>query len=307
MHLFYEGTDVTRYVDIVKCIHRDVAGGRCDNVEIEMENAGAWFRWKPQCDDKIQVQMDDYHTGTMFLSSILPQNGRFRVIASSLPSAARKSIRYATYSGMRIADIMESCAGECEMRSALYGIDEDVAYPFLTRNKESAPAFLSRILRWEGAVLKVYDGRLIGISVRYAQSLSASQTLSIKANQQGVEYVKRDDAKWAGVSIKTPYATGFADDKSAPYGRTERLSDELPAMDNAQASRWAQGILLCQNRQAEELFISMEFNPNLSAMTRIDVLSETDMFGQWLIEEAEHDLFKRQSRIKLLRCIDLGR
>ena len=39
MQLFYEGTDITRDVDVVKCIHRDVSGGRCDSMEIELEHA----------------------------------------------------------------------------------------------------------------------------------------------------------------------------------------------------------------------------------------------------------------------------
>ena len=47
----------------------------------------------------------------------------------------------------------------------------------------------------------------------------------------------------------------------------------------------------------------MEYNPGLTAMTRIDVDSPTDADGQWLIDEVEHDFFHKKSKAKLLRCV----
>ena len=59
----------------------------------------------------------------------------------------------------------------------------------------------------------------------------------------------------------------------------------------------------CRNRTAEELTVGMEYNPGLTAMTRIDVDSPTDADGQWLIDEVEHDFFHKKSKAKLLRCV----
>lgn len=53
----------------------------------------------------------------------------------------------------------------------------------------------------------------------------------------------------------------------------------------------------------EELTVGMEYNPGLTAMTRIDVDSPTDADGQWLIDEVEHDFFRKTSKAKLLRCV----
>ena len=273
MQLFYEGTDITREVDVVKCVHRDVSGGRCDSIEIELENAAAWYRWQPKRDDMLEVQMDGYSTGILFLNSVLPTAGKYRIIATSLPSAARRKV-YAAYEGMRIADIMASCAAECGMDSTLFGIDEDITYTYLMRHKEGAPAFLSRILQYEGAVLKALNGRLTAISIEYAQTMAAVQTIEISADQAGTHYLRRDDIKLAGITIKTPYATGGAEDADAPYGQREVFTDH-PVTDAAQAARWARGLLLCHNRIAEELTVNMEFNPGMTAMTRIDIESAT--------------------------------
>lgn len=301
MQLFYEGTDITRDVDVVKCIHRDVSGGRCDSIEIELEHAAAWYRWKPQRDDVMEVQKDGYSTGILFLNTILPTAGKYRIIATSLPSTSRRKT-YAVYEDMRISDIVASCAAECGMDSALFGIDNDITYPYLMRQKEGAPAFLSRILKYEGAVLKSLNGRLTAISIEYAQGMAATQTIKITADQVGTYYLRRDDIKLAGITIKTPYATGGAEDADAPYGQRELFTDH-PATDSAQAARWARGLLLCHNRTAEELTVNMEFNPGMTAMTRIDIESATDADGQWLIDEVEHDFFRKTSKAKLLRCV----
>lgn len=302
MQLFYEGTDITGNVDVVKCNHRDVSGGRCDSIEIELENAAAWYRWQPQRDDVLEVQMDGYSTGALYLNAIYPSDGTYKIIATSLPSAARRKA-YASYEGMRIADIMAACAAECGMSEGLFGIDGDIAYRYLMRQREGAPAFLNRILQWEGAVLKTLNGRLTAISIEYAQALDAAQIIEIGANQAGVRHLRRDEAKLSGVSIRTPYASASAEDGGAPYGDRETIA-ECPATDAAQAARWARGLLLHRNRTAEELVIDTEFNPAFTAMVRIDVDGATDANGQWLIDEAEHDFVLRRSKVRLLRCID---
>lgn len=300
MQLFYEGTDITGDVDVVKCVHRDVSGGRCDSIELELENAAAWYRWQPQRDDVLEVQMDGYSTGALFLNTILPGEGKYRIIATSLPSAARRKV-YQAYENANLADIMAACAAECGMDSGLFGVD-DISYPYILRHKEGAPAFLSRILQYEGAVLKALNGRLTAISIEYAQALDAAQTIEISANQAGTHYLRRDDIKLAGISIKTPFASGSAEDSGAPHGQHEVFTDH-PATDAAQAARWARGLLLHNNRAAEEMTVSMEFNPGFTAMTRIDISSPTDADGQWLIDEVEHDFFGKKSKVKLLRCI----
>lgn len=301
MQLIYNGTDITEDVDVVKAIHRDVSGGRCDCLELVLENAAAWYRWQPQTDDTLRLTKESYDTGDLYLNTILPEAGRYRLLATSTPSAARRKANK-TYENMKLSDIVASCAAECGMDSALYGVDGNITFPFLLRFKESAPAFLSRILTWEGAVLKAYAGRLMAISIDAMQNMTAGQTIEISANQRGTRYIRRDNVKISGVTIKSPFADGRATDAGANDAHDETYTD-YPALDSAQAARWSRGVLLCRNRAAEELNIDVEFNPGLTAMTRIDIDSATDAAGEWLVDEVVHDFIKDSSSAKMLRCI----
>lgn len=301
MQLFYEGVDIAGKVDVVKCIHRDGCGGRCDCLELELEHAGAWYSWEPKQGDRIVAARDGYDTGTLYLNTILPQEGRFRILATSVPVTARRK-RWASYEENTLGGILTLCAAECGMSGSLYGLNGSIMYPYLLRRDESGAAFANRLLEMEGAVLKTVNGKFAGIGVEYAQGLAAVQELAIGADQRSVIHMRRDDQMLYSLTVKTPYGecTAYA---PGAAGCGEEVLAHLPAMDDAQAGRWARNLLLMRNRRAEELTFSMEFNPGLSAMVRVDVQSATDAAGEWIVDETEHDFVRGISKAKLLRCL----
>lgn len=301
MQLYYEGTDITGDVEVTRCVHRDMAGGRCDSADITLENAAAWYRWKPRRDDRIEIRRGGYTTGTLYLNAILPEEGRYRIVATSLPSAARQK-RSASYENMTLADMMAACGAECGMGSALYGLDGSIACRWTARQEEGPGAFLSRIIRREGGVLKAVNGRFTAIGVLYAQGLKAGQLITLTADQPEAEYIRREDVKYSSLTIETPYAGAIARDTGAA-GAISRVLTCHPATDGAQAGRWARGLLLMNNRQGEQLTLGMAFNAALTAMIAIEVEGQVDGAGSWLAEEVEHDFVEGRSRVKLLRQI----
>lgn len=302
MELYYENTDITEDVDVVRCVHHESSSGRCDCLEIELEHAAAWYSWGPKQDDRIIAALNGYNTGQMYLNTVLPQEGRFRILATSIPNAARRTA-WRSYAGMTLSEILADCAAECGMDSRIYGLDSRITYPFLLRRGESGAAFLSRLLEWEGAVFKTFSGRFMGIGIEYAQEMDAKQVIEISPDQPGVTYLRRDSERLSGITLKTPYAVCSAVDNAAPSGNWA-VYTELPVLDEVSGGRWARGTLLTHNRRAEELTISSEFNAGFSSMTRIDVDSGTDMAGAWIIDEAEHDFINKTSKAKMYRCIN---
>ncbi len=106
---------------------------------------------------------------------------------------------------------------------------------------------------------------------------------------------------WTGVTIDTPFGKGSARDGGAT-GQSVVISD-LAVDSDAMAYRWARGILLAHNRQAEVLNIEMDFNPGYTAMVRIDVKSTTDAAGNWIIDNVEQNLLDGRTKAKMLRCV----
>lgn len=303
MNLYYEGTNITADVNITRCTHRDVSHGRADCLELEMDHAAAWYRWGPKTDDQIRITHNGYDTGVLYLNAVYPERDTFRILATSLPSAARRKA-WGSFQNKSLQTIMHNCAAECGIDAKLYGIDTAFMYPFLLRRNEGCAAFLDRLGSWEGTVIKAFNGAFRGISIDFAQSLAASKSLRITTQQEGVTYTRRDNIKFTGITVATPYAQATARDTAAG-GNNLPVLTQLPAFDVTQARRWARGILLMHNRKAEQLTISSSFDAAMTSLVRVDVSGDTDANGEWLIDEVEHDLFNGTSTAKMLRVLEI--
>lgn len=303
MNLYYEGVDITGSVNITRCVHRDVSHGRADSLEIELDHAAAWYRWGAKTDDKIRLTHNGYDTGILYLNAVYPERDTFRILATSLPAAARRKA-WKSFENKSLLTIMRHCAAECGLDAKLYGISAALTYPFILRRNEGCAAFLDRLGNWEGAVIKAFNGAFRAISVEYAQSLAASRKLTITTDQKGVSYTRRENTKYSGVSVHTPFARATVIDPLAAVDHHMTVT-HLPANDPAQAMRFARGLLMMHNRQAEVLQISGSFDAGMTSMIRVDVEGNTDANGRWLIDEVEHDLKNETSRAKLLRVVDI--
>lgn len=208
MQLIYQGTDITNYVEIAQANHRDAASGRCDALEITLESASDWFRWQPVEDDTIRVTHDGYDTGTLYLNRVYPEDGRYTIHATSLPSSARKKA-WKSYEGLTLTEIVSACASEAQFGYELYGMERAMRYDYLLRKDEGCAAFLNRIAEWECAFLKCYDGsfRLIGLD--FAQSLAVTQTIELMSDQKGARYMRDPSARYSGVTVITPLCKGL--------------------------------------------------------------------------------------------------
>lgn len=299
--LIYEGTDITDDVDIIECVCRDVSGGESDCLNLKVDHADKWLRWGPQKNDTIQVKRSGYDSKTLFLNTVIPEDGAYRIFATGAKSVPFPA-RWQSFENKTLGAIMSMCAGEIGMGARQYGISGSIMYEYLMRNNISAPVFLETICNREGAVLKTLSGDYVAIGVQYAQSLTPMHEMELDSDQLDSEYIDRRDLSWASVQIRTPFGSGTARDSSA--SGQDRVITDMTIDNSAHAYRWAKGILLMHNRESEILKIEMDFNPGYTAMVRIDVKSETDARGQWIIHETEQDLLDGRTKAKMLRCIN---
>ena len=84
MNLVYKDHDITDYVNITKCVCRNVSCGRADSMELEFDHAASWYAWGPKEDDTIIGSLEGFTTGKMFLNAVMPEGDKFRIIATAL-------------------------------------------------------------------------------------------------------------------------------------------------------------------------------------------------------------------------------
>lgn len=302
MELIYEGVDITKDVRVVSAVCRDASGGKSDSLELVLGDAEKWYSWKPQQDDKISLRQEGYSTGTMYLSAVQPEEGEYRILATAQPMAARRRANK-SYEDMTLEAIMGLCAAECGMRWRLYGIDGGIRYHYLLRTGESCAALLNRLAGLEGAALKCWDGQLTMIGIAKQQTAAASETIRITARQPGAVHTNRERERLRQLTMVTPWVQVSAWDTGGSGELSETETQASPP-DAATAGRWARGLLLCRNRQAEKLTLHSRFRAEWTAMLRADVTGGTTADGKWLMDEVEHDFVAGTSRVTLVRCIE---
>ena len=301
MRLFWNSKEITEYCNITGCIYRDAAGGKSDTLELTLDRASVWYRWGPEEGDEIEVTETGFETGILYLTAVIPLRDEYRILASGMkPAANRKT--WAGFKNMTLRMLVERCAAESGMAGKIFGMDGNLLIPYAMRRGEGCAAFLARIGRAEGFKLKTYNGAMRAIYLPYAEEQEPRARLNLTAKQDGVTYRRRRNLKYSTLTVMSPWAKATARDESAE-GVNDMTVTTLPAMDNTQAGRWARNLLREKNRLAEELTIEQTFNSRMTALSRVEVNGGTDMDGQWLIEEAEHDLKNKTTCAKMLRVI----
>ena len=300
MKIIYQGTDITGLAGVKKCIVRDTAGKRCDSLEIAFDNAEMWHAWGPEKDDRIIVRHDGYDSGTMYVNTVLPEDGTYRIIATALPCAARakgfRSFRLKT-----VEEIMRICAMASSMDYRIFGIDGKAAIPYTEQDDESPAAFLSRLLALEGAALKCVSGRYTAIGYEYAQDLEPVQTIPLPSAKPGALYCLTGTTL-RELRVCSPYASVAVTDRAVSQSHGSTVIS-LPVTSSVQAWKWARWKLYEYNRECECVHIRSDFNPFMTAMARVDIESVTETSGEWIVETAEHDFVEKKTIATLRRCI----
>ena len=301
MNIMYQNTDITGLVQVKSCMVTDTCGARCDSLDIVFENAAGWYRWGPKEDDQVIVSQDGYDTGIMYVNTVLPEDGKYRIYATALPCTARVK-GYRSFQDKTIDEIMRICARETGMDYRLYGVNGDIVIPYIQRNGESCAAFLFKLLALEGALLKCVNGRYTAIGIEYAQDRDAYKGFRVTAEQRSA-YYSRAGVTCKSLTVQTPYAQATAEDTAVDSTHMRKIVNDLPALNNVQAGRWARNKLLLVNRCCESLLLQADYDPLVTALARIDITGGTDADGQWIVEKAEHDLINLKTSIKAHRCL----
>lgn len=301
MNVIYEGTDITNYVQVRSCLWKDSSGEHCDLLDIEFENAATWMRWGIREDEKIRATSKGIDTGELFVTAALPEEGKFRIVAASLPSGARHR-ENKSYAENTIEEILRSTAMRCGMEYQVLGIDGNLVIPYWLQSQESGAAALERLLSYESAVLKCCDGKLCAIGISYAQERAPEKTLTIKPETPGVEYIRRG-ARARTLRLYEATVSATATDHAALSTGHEMIVCGRGAREQIQAGRWARGLLLKHARTRESLRIETTLDASFYALGRIGVEGGTDADGDWVCECVEHDLKNESSTATMRRVI----
>lgn len=303
MLVYWNGTDVTDYVNVTRCVCSDRARG-ADLLEIEFDRASVWSTWRrddPRDAETVEVVLGEYTTGEMYVTTLLPCGDRFRVLATSLPPVMR-ACAWQSWKGAKVADILEEGAALCGMALRLYGMDGANRFAYLARQGQSFACFLDWLGAREGFCIKSEKGYFRAVDLEWAAARDPVQTIYAEESDENenVQRTLRAGEKWTTLTLEGPCQAVW-NDSGAAGGHAQSLEGE-PLTDAAQASRWAANLGMEHNGEMETVEIETGFSERVTALENIALTGAMDTAGLWTCWEAEHDLYNERTRMTLRRA-----
>lgn len=296
MKLYYNEVDITKEVYINRCEHDTYAEKRADRLKIRFtDNRNLWNSWGPQTGDTIRYTNGAADTGKMYITQIQPQNGLITFTATSLPSTAGTK-KSRVWEGFRLLEIGEDIAAEHGLTFESYGVTDRV-YTYIKQANITDFEFLQYRCMLEGCAMIVYNGKLVMYDEQARESEAATKT--IKIGEGGVyEYTDRSALSYGSVEFTFGDYSGVYYDSSANADRVLHPKTDIECTSNAEALRYARGILRDANKNAYTGWFRRKLTCDFAAGSVVNI--ETEKASAWdgkvLITHTRADYARGESK-----------
>lgn len=303
MILTYNGVDIYPDISLQYCVHETHAERQADSLTLRFNDPkGVWSKWAPTLGDTVAFEDDTSRTGAMYIHQLSPENGLYTIRALSLPVSG-KIKRSKSWEAVRFFQLGAEIAARHGLSFKQYGCT-DQAYPYMAQTNETDFQFFARLCILEGCQMIIYDGSLIAYSEAHIESEEPSGALSIGSD--GVyQYADASDRCYGTAEIVSGRFSGKYKDSRYPADRILRPAEPVRCNSDAEAGRFARGLLRSVNKYAQTGRFSKDLLLGYAAASTVAITtSKAEAWdGTAFITRARHDYVKNKSVLYFRRVI----
>lgn len=302
----YNGVDITAALsaDMHSCILTDRYGGLLDSVRLAINDSEKkWCKYGMVKGDEIAIKTDGYSTGTMYLAKLDEKNGWLSIDAVSL-KPTKKVAKSKIWRYVRLNEVLRDCAKDTGLTLKTYGIT-DFYYESLAQIKMTDLDFACWVCKREGYSVKVDSGCLIVFNERYLES----QDTALRITPDDVD----SDYSFSLSSGCTNNVTVSHYDREKGLiehtatddniiGGAEVINERVTSFDEAE--RFAYGYLRERNKRHVIGYLTMPYNPAISAATVFKAEGFQDFDGKYVVIEVSHNIKKEVSSLTVRKVLD---
>ena len=249
MQILIDGKDISDSVTVSSCIHEDSASGRSDALSIsfndDTDSETNWRGWNLVKGTEIEVNTDQFRSGTMYVSRISVADGRFDVRAQAVRNQARDESTQ-SYEDVSLVELLQEGAKALDLKLEMYDLT-DYTYESVIRLKQSWLGFLNQRCMLEGACIKIYDKKLVVFDEKYFENMPSVKTIKAEDFACQPDFVTSDDVirevhnRYRSASlIDTTVQSGI------PYGR--RIDVEMACTSIGESIRYSNNTMRATNK-----------------------------------------------------------
>jgi hypothetical protein len=296
IQIIYNGVEITDNVAINRCYHDMYASGRSDTLNLRLNDAtNLWDKWAPQKGDMIRVEYGAISTGDMFISSVLPENGTFGIMAQAAPPSGF-DLQNKSWQQVHLLQIAREIAQRNGLTFSSYGV-EDRLYPYIIQDNEGDLHLLSRLASREGCAILVYNKSLILYDERHMEAQEPREVLNIAADGEFKFNDRRFNLYGSCIVENDSYSGTFAvDNGSARIYRPEKVGS---IGSNAEAQRFAKNLLRSVNKGCYGGYVRSKILPGYAAGSTVELYNPRtpSWNGVVFVDHLRNDYGKGSSKI----------
>lgn len=297
MKFYYNGTDIYNDVSVSYCVHEMHAEKQADTLVIRFNDTkGIWSKWNPASGDEVRFTEGAGDTGKMFIHSMKPENGVFTIRAMSMPKSGitKKS---KSWEGVRFLQLGKEIAQEHGLTFKSYGCKDQV-YPHQRQENESDFAFFSHLCMLEGYQMLIYNGMLLAYDEQYIESQTPLGTLEIGGNGM-FAYMDNKATCYGSCEVSSGGYSGRFEAPNATSKAVLRPDRPIPVTSNAEATRFAKGLLRNANKYAHTGQFSLKLLPGYAAASLLKLTTEkaSAWDGTVFVYKVRHDYMGNKSTL----------
>ena len=297
MKLMYDGVDIYNDVSVNYCMHEMFAEKQADSLVIRFNDTkGVWSKWNPAAGDTIRFTEGASDTGDMFIHSMTPENGLFTIRALSMPLSGTTR-RSKSWDGVRFLQLGNEIAKNHGLEFQNFGCADQI-YPYVRQDRETDFAFFSRLCMLEGCAMLIYDGKLIVYNEQHIEQQTPAGTLDVDIN--GIfQYKDNRSRNYGSCEVSSGIYTGKFNAPGAINTTVFRPEETIPVTSNAEAARFAKGLLRNANKYGHTGRFSKKLLPGYAAasLLRLKTTKASAWDGTVFVYKVRHDFVGNKSTL----------
>ena len=299
----YNGKDISKDVETIAATHEMYAGGRqADTIELVfLDDEKLWAKWQPVVGDVISYQKGGTPTGKMFVYEPYIDNNLCIIRATSIPGGM-SIVRSKSWEQVYLQQIGDEIAKRSGLEFELLGFS-NLYYDYMKQDNQTDGGFLRNLAELEGGGITVYDGRLIMFKESYLEEQKEKAIITTTGAQ--FERIDRTGSLFGSAEVRCGSFFGkFTADKT--NGRILKPQRTISCTSNAEAARYAAGILRQANKEKTEAILRSPLMPDVSAGVVVDLNNTIvpSWSGRFFVYKIRHEYHKDKSTTFMRRTLE---
>ena len=296
------GVDITKKINIIKCITTDRLGGISDDIQMKLPYQGEVSFDK---DDELELIADTYSTGIMYIDECESTEDKTAVVIKAVSYKHKnKKVKSRAWYNVTLNQLADDVAKNCGLTAKMYGT-VNYTYKSIFQHNESDVGFLARICSREGYSVKCSGQNLIIFNDYFLEH--EQEPLKLNAEDITKAHLK---AKTNCLSEFTVTHYDLEDNQLYSYtakdenidGRTAKSVEVVS--NQAEAERFAKGYLRSVNNSYITGQMISDFKADISAGTVIELSGFDNFDGKYIAFEVSHDIVSEKTYFKIRNTLD---